>query len=230
MAIHVLYNCMGSSGIKPCLLCSNVFLGREKRGVVQLGATCLSVRHTEHDHTKLQVTTAGLLGAVVRRQQQGKAELNAGSFNELQARLGWKLDSGLERRLNIDPPPVVIWWDWMHTLFVSGCFNAHVGLLVWHLAGNGVSYKALDAHATRFKWPARLNKVSKDAFCASRAQSYWEAGTLKCSSSEGLCMLPTCELLAHTATQASSSYRAAALARSSVMMRCSAIFCNGLDI
>ena len=211
MAIHVLYNCMGSSGIKPCLLCSNVFLGREKRGVVKLDTSGLAVHHTEHDHTKLQATTVGLLGAVVRRLQQGKAELNVGSFKELQTRVGWKLDSGLERRLKIASPPRVVCWDWMHTLFVSGCFNAHVGLLVWHLAGNGVSYKALDARAKRFKWPARFNKVSKDTFCASRAKSSWEAGTLKCPSSEGLCMLPICELLAHTATPVLSSYRAAAL-------------------
>ena len=105
MAIHVLYNCMGSSGIKPCLLCSNVFLGREKRGVVKLDTSGLAVHHTEHDHTKLQATTVGLLGAVVRRLQQGKAQLNVRSFKELQTRVGWKLDSGLERRLKIAPPP-----------------------------------------------------------------------------------------------------------------------------
>ena len=157
MAIHVLHNCMGSSGIKPCLLCSNVFLGREKRGVVRLDTSGLAVHRTEHDHTKLQATTVGLLGAVVRRLHQGKAELNVGSLKELQTRVGWKLDSGLERRLRIAPPPIVVCWDWMHTILVSGCFNAHVGLRVWHLAGKGVSYKALDAHAKRFKWPARFN-------------------------------------------------------------------------
>ena len=103
MAIHVLYNCMGSSGIKPCLLCSNVFLGRGRPGVVKLDTSGLAVHHTEHDHTKLQATTVGLLGAVVSRLQQGKAELNVGSFKEIQTK-GWveagqRLGEAIEDRL-----------------------------------------------------------------------------------------------------------------------------------
>ena len=67
LAVHVLYGCKGQSGIKPCLLCANVFDGKEVRNIVTADQTGLAVHHTEPDSTKLVPMTMGMLDWVVRR-------------------------------------------------------------------------------------------------------------------------------------------------------------------
>ena len=53
LAVHLLYGGKGSSGIRPCLLCANVFDGKEVRGIVATDQTGLAVHHAEPDSTKL---------------------------------------------------------------------------------------------------------------------------------------------------------------------------------
>ena len=60
-AVHVLYGCKGQAGIKPCLLCANVFDRKEVRGIVDADSTGISVHHTEHDCTKLVPMTMSML-------------------------------------------------------------------------------------------------------------------------------------------------------------------------
>ena len=197
-AIHSLYNCKGSSGIKPCLLCNNVFAAREVRNIVEADVSGKSVHHTEHDLSKLKPVTSGWLDAIVRRLTNGRAQLNKGDFKELQTRLGWNYDSQLSYRLRLAPPHKYVCFDWMHTLFVNGVFNVHVGCLMWALRPprkqDGFTYARLHAYSQQWKWPGRMSKVAKDVFCPKRAQSSWEAGRLKCSASEGLCMLPVYQM------------------------------------
>ena len=189
LAIHVLYNCKGSGGLKPCLLCSNVFNKLEVRDIVNLDTSNLAVHHTEHDSSKLLPTTSGYLASIVRRLKRASTTLNKGQWEEIQTRLGWNYDDMLESRLLLAPPHTVLCLDWMHTIFVKGCFNVHVGCLMWAL-GRYFKYETLHAYASKWKWPGRFSKIAKDVFCPQRAKSSWEAGHLKCSASEGLCMLP----------------------------------------
>ena len=200
LAVHVLYGCKGQGGIKPCLLCANVFDGKEVRNIVTADQTGLAVHHTEPDSTKLMPMTMGMLDWVVRRlkgaSHWGDVHGFKGKWQELQVRLGWTWDDHLERRLTVAPPPRVLCIDWMHVIFVTGVFNYHMGCLVWYLgASHGVTYAALDAYARLCKWPGRWNKIGKDVFSTKRATSSWNAGHLKCTASEGLCMLPVCRRL-----------------------------------
>ena len=45
-ALHAIYGCKGSSGLKPCLLCTNVFGATNPRGIVSRDPTGRSVDHT----------------------------------------------------------------------------------------------------------------------------------------------------------------------------------------
>ena len=198
-AVHVLYGCKGQAGIKPCLLCANVFDGKEVRGIVDADHTGIAVRHTEPDSTKLVPMTMSMLDWVVRRLRGAWNFPFKYQWDELQTRLGWTWDVDLERRLALAPPPRVLCVDWMHVLFVTGVFNYHMACLVWYMCSYGVTYAAMDAYARACKWPGRWNKIDKDVFSTKRAASSWKVGHLKCSASEGLCMMPVCRRLCRRA-------------------------------
>ena len=199
-AVHVLYGCKGQAGIKPCLLCANVFDGKEVRGIVDADHTGIAVHHTEPDSTKLVPMTMSMLDWVVRRLRGAWNFPFKYQWDELQTRLGWTWDVNLERRITLAPPPHVLCVDWMHVLFVTGVFNYHMGCLVWYLGdSHGVTYKSLDLYVKSCKWPGRWSKIGKDLFSTKRATSSWKAGHLKCTASEGLCMLPVCQRLCRRA-------------------------------
>ena len=52
-AIHRLVGCKGASGIKPCLMCCNVFLKGEVRDIVASDRTDTAVHHSEPDAAHL---------------------------------------------------------------------------------------------------------------------------------------------------------------------------------
>ena len=193
LAIHMLYGCKGSSGIKPCLLCANVFDGKTVRDIDAVDESGLAVYHSEPDFTKLQPMTLGMLEWIIRRFESSRAVFRYKyQHTELERRLGWTFTPDLERRLALAPPPRVLCFDWMHVIFVTGVFNYHMGCLVWCMGGRGITYAAMHAYAGACKWPGRWSKIGKDVFSPKRAESSLKAGHLKCTASEGLCMLPVC--------------------------------------
>ena len=185
--------------MRPCLLCANVFLGRETRGIVAADTSNLAVHHYEGDFSKFTIADMRILLATVNRLEEGATMVNAGSmtktdFNELTTRLGWNWDDGLRSRLSKAPPHIVLKFDWMHTLFVGGVFNVHVAQLIRCLKGNlGVGYDTLHAYLNEWTWPVAYRNISKDACSPARAKSSWEADVFKCQASEGLCYLPVCK-------------------------------------
>ena len=66
-ALHYVYACKGASGLKPCLVCINVFDHKNQRDVIARDRTGKAVTHTCVDETKLQLHTPETLKAVVQR-------------------------------------------------------------------------------------------------------------------------------------------------------------------
>ena len=52
-ALHLMFMCKGSSGLKPCMLCANVFNKNDERGVLEHDRTRLAVNHTCSDLDKI---------------------------------------------------------------------------------------------------------------------------------------------------------------------------------
>ena len=135
-AIHAIYACKGAGGLKPCLMCRNVYDAKNVREVVERDTTGTAVHHACADNAKLLPLTGTVLNAIFR-QLAAIAALpkSKGRLEEAQTSLGWThcpgslLQSGaglLNRFLPLD----TCIWDSTHALFVNGVFNAHMGQLM----------------------------------------------------------------------------------------------------
>ena len=192
LALHCILGCKGSSGLKPCMLCANVFSRREKRGVVEADMTGTAVHHTEPDHANLLPMTPTLLQAIVNRLEFGEANMNTRDMDELQTRSGWNYDPGLAPRIQRMRPCSTVCFDWMHCIFVGGVFNVHMGAMMKVVKPAGITYAVLHEYICQWSWPNRMSAPS--SICdTKRAKSSWEADVFKCTASEGLSALPVCK-------------------------------------
>ena len=82
-----MYGCKGSSGLKPCCVCTNVYDGKTKRRIVENDRTGHSVYHHCTDRTKFNRITPTMMAAIVRRLASASPAELAG----LETNLGWKL-------------------------------------------------------------------------------------------------------------------------------------------
>ena len=88
-ALHAMYACKGSSGLRPCLLCKNVFNRRNQREVLQHDPTGAAVTHDCTEWGALRLHSTGSLQAVARRlRQEGEAGGPQSALDELQTRFG----------------------------------------------------------------------------------------------------------------------------------------------
>lgn len=200
-ALHGMYMCKGAGGLKPCMLCQNVFNAKEVRGAVEADDSGWAVAHTCGDAGKLVLHTTATIDAVVRRLATAKPVMGKTAFDELQTRLGWKFAVGSlvesTRLLRIADPTEHALYDWMHVFFVQGAFNIHMGLLAQALRGFSITYKMLDEYVGEWRWPVHLgSKVGRSSgpLSQKRSHSSWESGVFKATASEGLSLLP---ILAH---------------------------------
>ena len=195
-ALHAIYMCKGSSGLKPCFLCQNIFdYKRNARGIVEGDESGVAQYHCCSDASKLVLHTPDTLSAIVRRLVAAATTMSRADFAELQTRLGWNHTFGslmLNGRLrSLCDPSQHACFDWMHVYFVSGIFNVHAGQLMSALREYGVSYEKLCQYTSEWHWPSRLGVANAaDVFGKRRAKASWEAGTLKATASEGLSLLP----------------------------------------
>lgn len=198
-ALHCCYACKGSSGLKPCMLCTNIFNRIHRPGIITGDATGLAQTHTCHDSSKLQLHTTHTMNEVIRRLVAAVGTMSNAAFNELQTRLGWNywtngvmLDA---RTRSIVDPTEHSMYDWMHCFFVNGVFNVHVGRMMVALKLHGVTYAVLHTYLACWVWPKRVGTSSgTNVCCPKRADASWKDGTLKCTASEGLSLVP---VLAH---------------------------------
>ena len=136
-ALHAIYACKGASGLKPCLLCSNVYAhGGGARGVVARDANGVSVSHACADVSLLKLHTCATVAAVLRALADLAGQPKSkGKLQELETRLGWNhspgsllADGWLLPRMH---PGATCIFDWMHVIFVNGIFGTAFGQLMW---------------------------------------------------------------------------------------------------
>lgn len=200
-ALHAVYACKGASGLKPCLLCTNVYAA-DGRDIVARDATGTSVPHTCADSSRLRLHTRATVAAVLRAlSEQAAQPKSKGKLEELETRLGWRHDPGALLAdgwlLPHVHPALTCIFDWMHVVFVNGVFGAAVGQLMGFAMNKdngfkkrGFSYAAMNAAIEGFTWPKLVGKGPRDVFSPKRAASHWEAAAFKASASEGLSVAP----------------------------------------
>lgn len=211
-AIHALYACKGSSGLKPCLLCQNIFNRNEARGIVEADRSGFSQHHTCHETSKLVLQTPESVRAIIARLNGAHGTMSKVAFNELQTRLGWNYSPG---GAMFDPvvsrlvmPSQVVLYDYMHVFFVGGVFNVHVGKLMRALKPHGITHRMLNAYVVEWRWPLVFETkftAASGPFTDKRAASSWEAGSLKATASECLALAPVlAQFFERLATNSSS--------------------------
>ena len=194
-ALHSVYQCKGSSGLKPCLLCQNVFDAKSVRGIVERDATGFAVDHTCHGLARLVSHTPATILAIQQRLQRQSTVLAPQEFAELQTCLGWNYaPEGLMQhdltRVMFEPCTRVC-FDWMHVFFVGGLFNVHVGRLLSVLASFKISIDTVESYVAEWRWPKRVAAAHiSDLFAKSRRKSGVDDATFKASASQGLSLLP----------------------------------------
>ena len=157
-ALHAVYNCKGAGGLKPCLLCQNIFSAKSVRDVAGNDRSGWAQPHTVWDSCKLVPHTSATLAALRRRLQTASNTLSKADMDEVETRLGWNWDehsplANPEVMAHLDPPSRCT-YDWMHVFFVGGIFCVHVGLMMWRLKPFGITYATLQAYMLPWRWPA----------------------------------------------------------------------------
>ena len=201
-AIHSMYGCKGTAGLKPCLCCLNVYNRRTARDVMRPGKLMTPVYHTCSDPHKFRPTTPAVLAALVARLQAAPAREVA----ELETRLGWKLmPHGVmfcpSVRARVCPSTKVM-YDWAHVIFVNGVFNIHAGLLLHAIREYGTSMDIFAKYVRSFSWPYAVSKHINptDVVSASRLKISLAAKTLKATEGafKKLQLIRNCNGNAHT--------------------------------
>ena len=133
-ALHAMFGCKGSSGLKCCLLCTNFYNAKSGRDIVRRDPTHTAVDRTCTDISKLQFATTEVLTAILAMLEACHATLGKGQCDELQTRLGWNYQPHgvmfhASSRAICDPSKIAS-FDSMHILCVNGVFNSHAGLML----------------------------------------------------------------------------------------------------
>ena len=194
-ALHFGYGNKGAGGLKPCILCANIFNAKIRPETVARDPTGIAQHHTIDDASKLMLHTPESITAIMRKLEGARPNLSNRHFAELETECGWNYTP---RGVMWDPivrpiiePSATATFDWMHIIFVHGVFGVHMGLVMWKLNGVGVTYQKMHDFIQKFRWPRQHAKNCGKEVCApKRAQSCWKATTFKCTASEGLSLVP----------------------------------------
>ena len=193
--LHAIYGCKGSSGLKPCLCCLNVYDAKTTRGIVEADRTGSCVYHTCSDPKRFKFATTEVIAAILRRLQGAAARSNT-ELEHLQTELGWKY---VPAGIMYDPisrvrccPSRVACFDWMHIIFVNGIFNANAGLMLHALRRLGIRMDTVRGYVELYSWPhvVAAGASPRDTFSTTRLHNSLAAKTLKCSASDGMSLVP----------------------------------------
>ena len=201
-ATHGSLGCKGASGFKICCQCKNTFHARYVADPDALRAAG-GVLHTCADISMVALQTDESIWAIIDRLRAQKSLMGRGEFQELQLRLGWNHVEGgllqqepLRRTLK---PYTNVSYDFMHILFVNGCFNLHCGLFFHAIKPFGITNQGIDEYVSQWKWPGSFDKISgRDAFSDARFKSCKGGKPLSVSASEGLSLTPVLALFVTT--------------------------------
>ena len=201
-ALHYMFACKGSSGLKPCMICYNVWNRQYAQDIVKSDRTRTSVYHTEEEIDRCKVATADVIIGILERLKVQHAVLGKTKFEKLEIQLGWNyapdgiMFCPLWRR-RVCPSKVVL-YDFCHVLFVNGVFNLHAGLSLTKLRALSTQPAAIGEYVKIWIWPHNISSAIKPgkAFGTARLKSSMEKGQLKCSASEGLSLLQRWRIIA----------------------------------
>lgn len=198
-ALHAIYTCKGSSGLKPCLLCQNVFNSRMRPEIFTASPAGLAQPHTCVDIGRFVLHTPDTIAAIASRLERASSQMTSRDFSELQTRLGWNYSPhGVimnPRWLQLIDPTRTSMFDWMHVYFVTGIFNVQVGQLMHVLRSHGISYASLHTYICKWHWPGHVSSsTANDVFSPKRAKASSDDKVLKATASECLSLFP---VLAH---------------------------------
>ena len=192
-ALHAECGCKGSSGLKPCFLCLNVFDAKSERDIIANDSNHIAVDHTCTTSSDLILQSTATMNAIVDKLEEGHATMGKDAFSELQTRLGWNyLQFGMmctSLRGIVDMPSQGM-YDWMHVIFVGGVFNTHMRNIMSHLR-RWHTFAHLHEYARQWVWPKHIgNLTGVDCLIPSRASSCFKAdGKFKSQASEGRSIL-----------------------------------------
>ena len=140
-------------------------------------------------------------------------------FDELQQALGLThqphgilLDRVLD---NTFDPCEVYSHDWMHCIFVDGCFNAALYLLLESFIQSGMTtvYATIQEYVSRFVWPKWVGSSHLDeVFCESRKTSHRKAKHFKAQASDLMSLMPVLGLFIYQVLLKTGRCRNACLA------------------
>ena len=188
-ALHMLWGAKGAAGLKPCMLCCNVFnkLYRAKtRAAVDTEEW--SMNHDDHDASKMILHTPDTLAVIVRKLS---APMPKSQLRALETNLGWKFAPETilwhSRLLSYCHPCNTTLFDWMHVFVVGGVFNTIAMCVLLALVPEGITWEVIDAYVSAWTPPAsaRSSRVD-DVFKPKRLAKHKDAGELKCTASECL--------------------------------------------
>ena len=194
-ALHSAYQCKGSSGLKPCALCQNIFDGKSVRGIVERDTRDWARYHTCCNPKEFVLHTPESITAILTKLAGAIHTMSATKFGELTTRLGFNF---VENSLLLDPvmrslvdPSEHLMYDWMHVYYVNGVFNTHVGQMMVALKPHGITYDTLHTYLSNWHWPSGVGTLTgRETCCSKRAKSSMESGSFKCTASEGLSLYP----------------------------------------
>ena len=89
-ALHALCACKGAGGLKPCLMCANVYNASNPRMIPERDPTGVAVPHTCADSAKLVPLTRPVLSAIFKALAATAAmPKSKGRLEEQETQLGW---------------------------------------------------------------------------------------------------------------------------------------------
>lgn len=191
-ALHAMFACKGSSGLKICMLCANVFNDKLvgcKADLERHGG----VTHTCGDVRQLQYHTEASLESVQARLRAAKTVMNKSAYEELEKHLGWKLSEllGHATLAGVLKPTRQVLFDTMHVFFSKGVFQFHVGAMLVALKPLGVRPTMFHDYLQPWTWPKLVGTATgKDVFSTKRIKPCLETSVLACQASECVSFYP----------------------------------------
>ena len=191
-ALHGLWYCKGSSGIKCCLQCMHIVNKNWDGAEYLLPEDNLKTWSQVVDARELTLHSKDSIMDIIHQLQIAKEVLGVGDFKAKETRLGWKYNShsvlsDVESRNLVDPAEHNT-YDWSHNL-CQGIFQIVLWLVLEQLAPYNFKFTMIHEYLQRWSWPRRLdakNACGKDLFSPKRTASHRAAKLIKAQISEVL--------------------------------------------
>ena len=167
-ALKSIYSNKGASGLKPCLLCLNVFAKNTSRPIGFDGVHLL--KHSDPCPEHFQVCTPTALGKIMAELR--KPGLSKAARESLETAVGWSYipEGFLEVARPLYPSESAL-WDYMHVIYANGVLNVHMGCLFDALRSSSVRHSNFHECLKEFKWPKAVHTAVSVCFRSAGQQT-----------------------------------------------------------